>query len=204
MTDPQKPSTLGSHQSSTVKQDSSESEAATTEIAPTIYELLYTEWNATAILNSREIPFFKILDISIPDPLKPLVVIQYDRHQQIQELAVMATEFYVLHYQRRLDRAMEYTVKSIHDAQWIVQSQSDAAKQPHFVTRHERGLNCSCKDYVNQNEALREHWWLWQFISQQAQCKHIQAFMEEIQVPRYSIDPAAPPKSYGVPTLEAL
>lgn len=198
MTASQQPPTFSSHKPSTVNQNSQ------TSISPSICKLLYTEWNATAILNSREIPFFKILSISIPDPLKPQVVIEYDRHHQSQELAVIATEFYVLHYQRRLERAMEYTVKSIHDAQWVVQSQIDPTKQPHLVARHEGGLNCSCKDYVNQNEVLREHWWLWQFIGQQVQCKHIQAFMEEIQTPRYSIDPATPPKSYGVSPLEAL
>jgi hypothetical protein len=199
MTASQQPPLSSSHKASTVNQDSQ------TSISPSIYELLYNEWNTTAILNSREIAFYKILGVSIPDPFKPQVVIQYDRHHQTHDLIVMAPDFYILHYQRRLERAMEYTVKSIHHAQWVVQSQRDAAKQPQLVTRHERGLNCSCKDYVNQNEALREHWWLWQFIGQQVQCKHIQAFMlEEIQAPRYSIDPAAPPKECSVPPLDAL
>lgn len=188
-----------SHQPTAIDQDTS------TSTRSSIYELLYTEWNAAEILNGREIPFYKILGVSIPDQFKPQVVIQYDRHHQTQELPVMATEFYFLHYQRRLDRTRDYTVKHINDTQWEIQSQVDPTKPAQLVTRIEEGLNCSCPDYGNQDDVVREHWWLWQFIGGQAQCKHIQAFMlDQVHALHYtgsSVDPANPPKEYCPPDL---
>ena len=142
---------------------------------------LYTTKRALQILISSSIKAVKVLEVKV---MKCCVWVKYTTKNGVCSLFVSVRAFLKLAIAGRKERASGYGVEPQAAAPGhyhVYKIDGDLIFDPTYTVTAGRTVSCNCPDYLEQEEYLKSHPYLWQQIcKQRLVCKHSLAVLKHL------------------------